>query len=153
MPYLIEQIEDAVIAALEPLKAALGVKEIKSYQGELEEADIKKMSGKFPAIYVVYGGSGYTAHGMRKQEKMGLELFVCDKSLRAEEEARRGGAKNPGTYRMLRECRQLIAGQNLGLEDLTPFEIQHDTPIWFGGGISIYAQGYESVQAHLYPSS
>jgi phage gp37-like protein len=150
--YLIEQIEDAIIATLEPLKASLGVREIKSYQGELEEDDLKKMAGKFPAIYVVYGGSGYTAHGARKLEKPGFELFVCDKSLRGEEEARRGGAGNPGTYRMLRECRDLLAGKNLGLDDLTPFEIKHDTPVWFGGGISIYAQGYEVGQAHLYPS-
>lgn len=152
MAYTIEQIEDAIIAALAPLKVSLGIREIKSYQGELEEEDLKKMAGKFPAIYVVYGGSGYGAHGARKQEKMGLELFVCDKSLRSEEEARRGGAANPGTYKMLRECRDLITGKNLGLAELTPFEIQHDTPVFFGGGVSIYAQGYETVQAHLYPS-
>ena len=150
--YTIEQIEDAIIAALAPLKVSLGIREIKSYQGELEEADLKKMTGNFPAIYVVYGGSGYVGRGARKQETLGLELFVCDKSLRGEEEARRGGAKNPGTYRMLRECRALVTGQNLGLAELTPFEIQRDTPIWFGGGVSIYAQGYETVQAHLYPS-
>ncbi|MHB1059818.1 MAG: phage protein Gp37 [Rhodanobacter sp.] len=150
--YTIEQIEDAIIAVLAPLKASLWVREIKSYQGELEEADLKKMAGKFPAIYVVYGSSGYVAHGARKQEKMGFELFVCDKSLRGEEEARRGSGANPGTYRMLRECRSLITGNNLGLAELTPFEIKHDTPVWFGGGVSIYAQGYETVQAHLYPS-
>ncbi len=150
--YTIEQIEDAIIAALAPLKVSLGIREIKSYQGELEEADLKKMAGNFPAIYVVYGSSGYVAHGARKQEKMGFELFVCDKTLRVEAEARRGGAKNPGTYRMLRECRSLITGKNLGLAELTPIEIQHDTPVWFGGGVSIYAQGYETAQAHLYPS-
>ena len=152
MAYTIEQIEDAAIAALAPLKASLGVKEIKSYQGELEEADLKKMAGHFPAIYVVYGGSGYGAHGARKTETMGFELFVCDKSLRTEEEARHGGANNPGTYRMLRECRSLITGKNLDLTELSPFEIKHDTPVFFGGGISIYAQGYETAQAHLYPS-
>jgi len=153
MAYDIEQIEDAVIAALAPLKDAIGVREIKSYQGELEEADLRKTVKNFPAIYVIYGGSEYTAHGARKIESPGLTLFVADRTLRGEEEARRGGANNPGTYRMLRECRRLLCGRNLGLDDLNPLEILRDAPVWFGSGISVYAQEYESAQGHLYPLS
>ncbi|MFZ5774028.1 MAG: phage protein Gp37 [Thermodesulfobacteriota bacterium] len=152
MPYPVEQIEDAIVGALAPLKASLGVREIKSYQGELEEADIKKMMARFPAIYVVYGDSVYGSHGARKPETMTFSLFVCDRSLRSEEESRRGGAQNPGTYRMLRECRNLITGKNLGLAELKPFEILRDLSIWSGDGISIYAQDYETAQAHLYPT-
>lgn len=153
MAYDIEQLEDAVIAALAQLKTSLGVREIKSYGGELEEADFKKMVANCPAIYVIYGGSGYKSHGARKVESPGLTLFVADRTLRGEEEARRGGANNPGTYRMLRECRNLLAGQSLGLPDLAPLEILRDTPVWFGNGISIYAQDYECAQGHLYPSA
>lgn len=155
MPYPIEAIEDAVIAALAPLKASLGVREIKSYQGDLDavsDEEIKKMVARWPAIYVVYGGSGYGAHGARKTETPGLTLFVCDRSLRGEEEARRGGATNPGTYRLLRECRARLTGKNLGLADLAPLEILRDIPVWFRSGASVYAQDYECAQSHLYPS-
>lgn len=155
MAYTIEQIEDAVIAALAPLKASLKVREIKSYQGDLEavsDEEIKKMVARWPAIYVVYVGSGYGAHGARKVETPALSLFVCDRSLRSEEAARRGSSGNPGTYRLLRESRALITGKDLGLPGLAPFEIQRDTPVWFGGGASVYAQDYETAQGHLYPS-
>lgn len=147
----IEQIEDAIITALDPLRSSLGVREIKSYQGELEEADLKKMIAGFPAIYVVYGGSGYGSHGQRKVETPGFTLFVCDRSLRSEEAARRGSTENPGAYRMLRECRAKLTGQDLGLTDLAPFEIKRDTPVFFGNGVAIYAQDYETAQGHLFP--
>lgn len=150
--YPIELIEDTVIAALEPLKSTIGVREIATYQGEFEAEDLKKLGGKFPAIYVIYCGGTYKAHGARKTETPILTLFVCDRSLRSEEEARRGSGANPGTYRMLRECRDLIAGKNLGLVELKPFEILRDIPVWSGDGISIYAQEYETAQAHLYPT-
>ena len=152
MSYTIEQIEDAIITAVDGLKASLGVRTIKSYQGELEEGDIKRLIALFPAIYVVYGGSNYAAHGARKIEKMTYHLFVCDKNLRAEDEARRGGTQNPGTYAMLDGARDLLFAKQLSLE-IYPFSLIRQTPVWFGGGISVYGAEYETSQALLYSAA
>lgn len=156
--YPIADIEDAVIAALAGLKAqlgddppGLGVRSLKSYGGELEVADVKKITPACPAIYVIYGDSDYAANGPRKAEKMTLELLICDSSALSEEVARRGSTRNPGTYRMLAACRDLLVGQSLGLADLTPLQIVADTRIWNGNGLSIYSQRYETGQKHLYP--
>jgi len=149
--YTIEQIEDAIINELQPIKADLGVRAIKSYQGELEsEDDINRLVRLFPAIYVVYGGSEYAEHGARKIEKMSYILFVCDKSLRADEEARRGGAKNPGTYAMLNAIRDSLFGSMLSM-DIFPITLLRETPVWFSRGISIYSAEYETAQTLLYP--
>ena len=149
--YTIEQIEDAIINELQPIKADLGVRAIKSYQGELEsEDDINRLVRLFPAIYVVYGGSEYAEHGARKIEKMRYILFVCDKSLRADEEARRGGAKNPGTYAMLNAIRDSLFGSMLSM-DIFPITLLRETPVWFSRGISIYSAEYETAQTLLYP--
>lgn len=150
--YTIEQIEDALIAALDSLKTTISVRTIKSYQGELEEEDIKRLIALFPAIYVVYGGSEYRDHGARRVEFMKFHLFVCDKNLRAEEEARRGGTSNPGTYAMLDAARELLYGKQLSLE-IYPLRMIGQTPVWFGGGISVYAAEYETAQALLYPAA
>jgi len=147
--YTIEQIEDALITAHDDLKAAQGVRTIKSYQGELEEGDIRKLVSLFPAIYVVYGGSRYKEHGSRKMEFMTFHHFVCDKNLRAEDEARRGGTQNPGTYALLDAVRDNLYGKMLSLEIL-PFRLIRQTPVWFGSGISVYAAEYETAQALLY---
>ena len=152
MSYTIEQIENAIITAIDDLKTDLGVRTIKSYQGELEEGDIKRLVALFPAIYVVYGGSTYAEHGARKVEKMTYHLFVCDKNLRAEDEARRGGTQNPGTYAMLDGVRDLLFGKQLTLE-IQPLSLIRQTPVWFGGGISVYGAEYETAQSLLYPST
>ena len=150
--YTVEQIEDALITALDPLEDDLGVRTIKSYQGELEEDDIRKLIALFPAIYVVYGGSEYKPHGARKVEFMSFHLFVCDKSLRAEDEARRGGANNPGTYAMLDAIREKLYGQQLSLE-IYPLRLVRQAAVWFGGGVSVYGAEYKTAQALLYPDA
>jgi len=149
MAYSIEQIEDAIISALEPLKANLGVRTIKSYQGELETEKDIAMIRIYPAIFVVYGGSEYMEHGSRKIEKMRYDLFFCDISLRSETEARRGSAQNPGTYAMMQATRDILYGESLFLE-IFPFHLIRQEPVWFGKGISIYAAEYETAQTHLY---
>ena len=84
---------------------------------------------------------------------MRFHLFVCDRSLRAEEEARRGGAGNPGTYAMLRAILDLMAGELIGLPDIDPFQIVSETPIFFDSAASIYAAEYRTVNRHIYPST
>lgn len=150
MSYTIEQIEDAIISKLEPLKASLGVRAIKTYQGELESEDeIKRLVMLFPAIYVVYGGSRYEDLGARKVEHMAYHLVVCDRNLRSEAEARRGGSENPGVYAMLGAIRDALCGSQLSLE-IFPINLIREEPVWFEGGISIYGAEYETAQALLY---
>ena len=151
MAYTIEQIEDAIISELQSLKASLGVRAIKTYQGELESEDeIKRLVMLFPAIYVVYGGARYENRGDRKVKHMAYHLVVCDKNLRTEPEARRGGSNNPGTYAMLEAIEGSLCGSQLSLE-IFPFNAIREEPVWFGGGISIYGAEYETAQALLYP--
>lgn len=150
--YTIEQIEDAIITALGPLKTSIGIRVIKTYSGDLdsEEALKEAMAMQFPAIYIVYGGLEAASHGERKMEEMSYSLFVCAKSLRKEEEARRGGAQNPGTYVMLDAIKEKLWGKQLSLE-IEPFELKREMPIWFGKGLSIYAAEYKSSKPSLYP--
>lgn len=148
--YTIEQIEDAIIAALAPLKASLGVRTIKSYQAELDsEDDIARAARLFPAIIAVYGGSEYADHGSRKIETMTYMLFICDKNLRAEGEARRGGVGNPGTYAMLNAVRDLLYGKKMSLQ-IFPLKLPREKPVYLGMGLSIYSAEYETAQALLY---
>jgi len=161
MSYTIEQIEDAIIAKLAPLKVGYETKEgdpaiyatvrtIKSYQGELDtEEEISRATRMFPSILAVYGGSEYEEHGSRKVEIMRFILFVCDKSLRTEEEARRGGSQNPGTYAMLNGARDLLYGSRLDKE-IYPLKLLREAAVWLGKGISVYSAEYETAQAHLY---
>lgn len=160
--YTIEQIENAVIGKLAPLKIGYSpvhetdpaiyrtVRTIKSYQGELDDEDsISRATHLFPAILAMYGGSDYEEHGARKIDKPVFILFICDKSLRSEEEARRGGSNNPGTYAMLNGVRDLLYESRLSL-DIFPLALTRERPVFFTKGISIYSAEYELSQTLLY---
>ena len=161
--YTIETIEDAFIIALGPLKVGYEkqdgdpaiyatVRTIKSYQDELDSEESLALAVRlFPAILVVYAGSVYAPHGDRKIEKMTYSVFVCDKSLRSEGEARRGGAGNPGTYAMLNGARDLLYGKQLSLQ-IGPLELIREGKVWKDKGISVYSAEYETDQALLYPA-
>ena len=147
--YTVEQIEDAIISELSSIS---GIRVVKTYQGELESEDVMgKVIMYLPAIYVVYGGSVYEYHGERKVETMSFFLVVCDKNLRKESEARRGGSGNPGTYAMLDSIRDKLYGKQLSL-DIFPFELERQAPVWFAKGLSVYSAEYTTAQQHLYPN-
>lgn len=149
--YTIEQIEDVLITALLPLKTSLSVRDIKTYQGELDSAEeIKKAVKIFPAIIMAYGGSTYENRGNRKIEKMRFILFFCDKNLRSEPEARRGSGENPGVYAMISAARYLLCNQQLGLEKIEPISLSTEEPVWFDRGVTIYSAEYETEQELIY---
>lgn len=148
MSYTIEAIEDAIIAAVDAI-TAVTIKTVKSYNGDLDQADLRRLTGPLPAVYVIYGGSKYVDHGARKVEAMRYRLLVCDKNLRAEAEARRGGTGNPGTYAMLNAIRDALCGEQLSMT-ITPLALLREDPIFNGSGISVYGAEYGTSQSHLY---
>lgn len=152
MSVTIEQIEDAVVSALSPLRASLGVRTVATYQDELTEEGVSRLVVRLPAIYVVYGGSRYADHGARVIEIPKMVVLVIDRSLRDEAEVRRGGNHNPGTYAMLAGVRELLCGQQLDL-DMHPLKIIRENPLSYGRGISIYAAEFETGVARLYPAA
>lgn len=150
MAVTIEDIEDGFIAAFEPLRTSIGVRDIKSYQAELAtEEEIGRAIRILPAILVVYGGSVFEEHGSRKLEKLRFLVFVCDKNLRGEAGARRGSTENPGTYAMLAAVRDAVVGQQFGLE-IHPVKLGPANAVYLGKGVSIYAAEYWTAYGHLY---
>jgi len=148
--YDIDQIEDAIITALEPLKISLGVRTVKSYGGELEQDDFRRLQDPVPAIYVVYGGGRNIDHERRQIKQMAWFVFVIDKCLRSEAETRRGGLNNPGTYAMLREVEKVLNNKNLGLE-IYNLTLQDENFVGYVAGLSIYAAQYNTSQMYLAP--
>lgn len=148
MPYSIGDIEDAIISLLEPLKTSLGVKTIKSYQGELDDEDFRKTVIIVPAIFIVYAGSSYSDYGPRKLDNMTFMLFICDRSFRAEDETRRGGTEGPGTYAMLRGARDSLVEQQV-LDGLSPMQIVREEPIFYARGMSVYSAEYTTFDGFL----
>lgn len=151
--YTISDIEDAILAALEPLRASQGVRTLRSYEGELDdEKAIAQAITLFPAILSVYLGSQYTDHGQRKIERLSFGLFFGDRSLRAASKAAglRGSATNPGVYALMDAARPLLYGLRLGL-DISPIDYGRQAPEYVAKGTAVYSVEISLAQFHLYP--
>jgi len=150
MSYTIAEIEDKILAVL----GDLGYQEtLESYQGSL--ADLlsrpEEMIVNFPAVLVALGGNRYNPGGHPVNvytQVMQFVVIVADDSLGGEFSGRRGSANNPGTYRMLEDVRNLLAGTKLGLaNDDPPIRIVSEDALFTGKiddqYVSVYAATYE----------
>lgn len=88
------QIEDAVIAALQPLKA-LGLDGLAAFSGEVDEelTDIRLLfNGRFPSIGVAVERGRFRSISVAKRrflKEQSVEIYVLGASLRSREEVRR----------------------------------------------------------------
>lgn len=150
MPYSVEQVEDAILEALAPLKGSMGIKTIDTIDEAFLAEDMSKTIARFPAIFSAYTGSDYEDQGQRQIERINFTLFIGDKSLRSKGEARRGGHQNPGAYAVLKAVREALAGKAL-LPALFPIMPGGQGPSFFQAGAAIYSALYKTGQVLLLP--
>jgi phage gp37-like protein len=158
-PYDVDELEDAVVTALNVLKAApaqggLSVRVVKPYADELSTPDLVFEAAKnFPALFVVWGGSRWAAHGSRKLESLSITVIVADRSLRGWSAASRGvSGANPGAYAMLKAVRDLLVGKRLSLE-IEPIQIMREEMVKAETDLAVYAAEFATMQRHLYPDA
>ena len=121
------QIEDAVIARIKAASdsGALGYRlaDVASYGGEFDDETFFTAVRKFPAVWVTVGGS----KPQRKSARVWtmapvIAVMVGSRSVRGERFTRRGAVGEVGSYQLLQDVTDLLAGQRLGLpiEPLAP---------------------------------
>lgn len=143
----ITAIEDAILAALEPLKASLKVREVKPYAGEVEAEKIKTVRA-WPFLLVTFNGvPGVADHGSRKIEATRWLVLAGDSHQSDLARARRGGT-GPGTYAMLGGVRQELEGVQM-LPGLLPAVRLGEETLVNEAGMSVYACHYEISQPYL----
>ncbi|WP_300156807.1 phage protein Gp37 [Solidesulfovibrio sp.] len=106
----IHEMEEALVTALSPLRESHGVRQIKTYGDDLEPEALQRLLPNLPALLVVYAGSVIADLGQRQIDRGAYFVFVCDRSLRAEADARSGAS---GAYRLLGAVRQLLHGKEI----------------------------------------
>lgn len=103
-----EMVENVVMAALEPLKAEMGLKTLDHYQALGDASDMISMTKRFPAVYVT--GSELVIENRNRRDEMGLSalIHVCDRNVRGVGAAERGGGGSPGCYELLKAIRNRL---------------------------------------------
>jgi phage gp37-like protein len=146
----IEQIEDAILAALEPLKNGedgITCKLIETFQGNLDAATIEELSERlaltYPSIMVIYLGSRANEDpNLLYHDIQTWGLLVAAENLRGEKDARRGSGANVGTYKMIDAVKKLLTGNGLGLGVQPPSLKAVDSAL-VGANVSIYSMTFD----------
>ena len=115
MSYL--ELEDAVLALLEPLVDALSLRTLASYGGEFSPDSIGQVTVLYPAVYVYLANLESSGHNRLDDRKLTLSVYVAAQNLRGEESARRGSGSAIGVYGLLEAVREKLnlAPLNSGL--------------------------------------
>ena len=154
---LVAAIEAAIVEKLKNATALGYLKTVASYGGELDD-DLSEVIRAYPAIWVVFAGSG-------KPEKLGAEKWkipgtfvtmVAARNVRNEAATRLGDAKEIGTYQMLRHVRTLLMNEDLDLPiaRLQPGAVRslYNTKVR-GQALSVFAQEWTTHWVEKLPTA
>ena len=114
---IVDQIEDAIIAAIKAAPLAYRLKAVESYGGELDD-ELFDIVRALPAIWVTFAG---VQKPQRKSADKWLyratfATIVAARNVRSEKATRRGSAGGePGVYAMLEDVKKLVTRQDFAL--------------------------------------
>lgn len=147
-PYEIMAVEDAILAALAPLRASHGVRQVEPYGGDLDPERLAAAVQQWPALLTFYVGGPRADLGQRRIETMGFVVLVCAKHAGDQAKARRGGSGGPGSYQLLRAASAVLEGKIL-LPGVFPVAVSGVASELQGGGMSVYSLQIEIDQPYL----
>ena len=98
-------LEDALLDALAPLKAAGTARTLESYGGEFSPDSFGQFPIQYPALYVCLAGLDSEPANQADHREAAVEIYAATKNLRGEKDARRGDARTAGAYELIEAAR------------------------------------------------
>jgi len=135
MPYTIQEIEDALVAAMQADDGVSGAcRTIGSYNGEAADlvAQLEQMTVPLPAVWAVYNGSAlnFRSFGVW-EDAMSFVLVVAAKDLRGR------SAAAQGAYEVLEALKDALIDSTLDL-DIDPLVPVSIDPITVTNRMAVY---------------
>jgi phage gp37-like protein len=156
MTNMVSQIEVAIISTLKSAPGLSYLKTVDSYGGQFDD-DIGEVIRAYPAVWVVFGGSGTPKpYGTEKWKVPATFVtIVAARNVRDEESSRRGSSGEPGTYQMLDDVRAMLIREDFGLaiERLQPGPVKtlYNTRLR-GQALSVFSQEWSTAYIATMPS-
>ncbi len=133
-----ENIEDKII---ETLRAEVGyLRTVETYAGQLE-GEIEKLVVRFPAAFVVYGGSRLEwVDGPNHRENAEFSVLVAARNLRGGSAARKG---ERGAYALVKAVLAALVNKDfgLGMERLTPSRV---SLVFVSNTVTVYGLDFQT---------
>jgi phage gp37-like protein len=139
-----EQIEDKIIEELAAEVTYL--RTVETYAGQLE-GEIARMAVKFPAAFLVYGGTDLEeVDGPNHREVVRFSVLVAAKNLRSNEDLRKD---TEGAYDLVTDVLAALTNNTFGLdiERLRPVKV---SLVHIGKGIAVYGLDFQTSFDNTY---
>jgi len=139
-----DEIEDAIITQLEPLKSdppvGIAVKGIASYAGEFatEEQILAAAYGDFPAVFAIVQENKISDHGRVDFHDLTILIYCADQNTRGARDAK------SGTYALIKGVRNLLHKKQLG--GTGPFlRCVRESALWYfkSQGVCVFLAEYQ----------
>jgi len=99
------EIEDAVLALLDPMKDEVGIRTIEPYGGEFSPDSIMEAAINFPAILVFINQLTSQDANRLDLRELYISIYVADRNARGRDEAMSGDALKEGVYALVEAAR------------------------------------------------
>lgn len=145
-----QEIEDAVIKALEPLKLE-GVRTIDAYGGQLDtEAELAILAASmdlFPCIYCMAGALESESINLADEIGATVVLVIGDRNQRGADFAARGDPASPGVYGLLEMARRIMHRKAV-IPGWKPLSRSREYPVIYkpSEGLCVYMAVYSTVK-------
>lgn len=102
-------LEDAILAALEPLKGTtVGVKTLETYGGEFSADSFGQFPINYPAVFVCVSAMNSEPANTEDRRELTLDVYAAATDLRGEKSARRGALGSVGAYAVIEAVRSAL---------------------------------------------
>jgi phage gp37-like protein len=138
-----ETIEDKIISTLKGEVNHL--RTVETYAGQ-PEGEIEKMPVRFPAAFVIYGGSSFEwADGRNHKEAVTFRVLVAARSLRSDAASRKGSdiPGDVGAYEMVKNVLTALTNKDFGL-DIEMMRPLSTSLVLVRGGVAVYRVDFQT---------
>ena len=143
MKHEFEQIEDAAISALGPLRASGIVRTLDPYAGQLERDSLAKITMRFPCLYVIADGLSVIQRNTTDECSINFLVIAGDKSYRSGSAVVRGSSGSCGVYEILMQARKQLHRKKLLAGFPPAVLIKEETGIYNpSAGVCLYTAHY-----------
>ena len=141
MGFLIKDIEDLVLTALNSAPLNTYCKRFERYDGQFNVSDLQAFKGTLPACFVAFAGDNYLENTalVRYTVDMTISVIVVSKNLRGDFKAKTG---NKGAYQMLEDVKTLLHLNNLSDPNIVGLVLRRRIPLVETEQIAIFGMDF-----------
>jgi len=142
MSHTINQVEDAVAAALNAAPLNTYCKRFEKFDSQFDIEDLERNLGPLPACFVAYldDDSREVTQGVTYMDRMRIAVITAARNLRGGVEAKTGTS---GTNEMLNDVKNLLHKSTLGLSGVAGMALISRRPIITTKTLSVWQATFE----------